>query len=78
VGQAQKSGRVKPVNRIPTVPLLIIGSPIQIKTNYKKPCTDSHPLKKTTYYLKKTTYYLKKTTYYLKKTTYYLKKTTST
>jgi hypothetical protein len=30
IGQAQKCGGVKPVNGIPTLPLLIIGSPLAI------------------------------------------------
>jgi hypothetical protein len=31
LGQAQKWGRVKPVNRFPTLPLLINGSPVAIQ-----------------------------------------------
>jgi len=53
LGTAQKSGGVKPFNGIPTLPLLIIGSPktIQIQTNDKKNCTDLHPLKKTNVFI---------------------------
>ena len=61
--QAQKCGGVKPVNGLPTLPFLIIGSPtaIQILTDInitkktktkKKTCTDSLPLKKTSHYQK--------------------------
>jgi hypothetical protein len=44
LAQTQKYGRVKPVNEIPNIPPLVIGSPvtIQIWTNKLKTCTDSH------------------------------------
>ena len=53
LGQAQKCGRVKPVNGIPTLPLLIIRSsiPIQILQTIKN-STDLLQLEKTAYYHK--------------------------
>jgi len=51
LGQVHKCVGVKPVNEIPTIPLLIIGSSM-IQTNNKKNCTDLPPHKKTTYYHK--------------------------
>jgi len=51
LGQAQKCGRVKHVNEITTLHLLIIGSLTTIqKKIIKKTCTYSLPLKTTTNY----------------------------
>ena len=43
LGQAQQRDRVKQVNEIPILPLVIIGSLmlIQVYTNNRKTCTDS-------------------------------------
>jgi hypothetical protein len=49
--QEQKWDGFKPVNRIPILPILIIGSPTNTAINIpKKACTEMRPLKKNTYY----------------------------